>query len=720
MGPRLMLHDDRACLAHAAAARARAIRQRAESKIRALRHRIFRYPVACLLILSFASASFIGEARAQNAAEVYPRSYFEPFNPQTARDMVDRIPGFSFDPGGEVRGFSGAGGNVLIDGARPTTKSGGIEEALTRIPARDVDRIEVIRGAAGAGEAQGQSVVANVIRAGNKRSASWKLEIERNSEGVVYPRAEGALTARIGDWSTSTKLTGFWEQFDLVGRRDRLDPSGNIVRAQAEDRPSAFTQGFASTEASRPLAGGKLTLNARTGYSGFFSVTDRALFDAREPDLSPDGRTYIDLDSIEWTGEASAGWTRTFENDWTFKALTLATVKPLDEVSTVRSERPVGAVATRSVFTNKQTPIEAIARLTVARGGDRALRPEFGGEIAYNRLTSQFTLTNFDASGIATPIILPAADVLVEELRGEAFANAIWKASPRVTFETGLAVEASRISVSGDATSEQTFFFAKPFANVLYQLSDETQLRFSARRSVGQLDFTDFAASAEADLDREFGGNPELGPDQTTRLSAAIDWRRDAIGALNVEVFHEWRSDVLEQLVLPSGAFGVANAGSGRLYGVAISSSLKLQPVIPGGLLEVRATVRGSIFDDPITGGSRALNDVGSPNVTVNFRQDLVKSRLSWGAKFIAPETTRSFFADETSVFRSGSELSLFVESTRWLGVKSRLTLRGVGGRDFDNDRVFFSPDRSGAVTGLENAPRVRGMFINLTVEGQS
>lgn len=184
--------------------------------------------------------------------------------------MIDRLPGFSFDAGGETRGFGGAAGSVLVDGARPANKSGGIEDALRRIPANDVDRIEVIRGAAGAGEAAGQSVVANIMHAGSKRSASWKLEIERNSEGVTYPRAEGSLTAKLGDWTISTKLNGFWEQFDLVGRRDRLGPSGALVTAQTEDRPSAFTQGFAATEASRPLSGGKLTLNANFGYSSFF------------------------------------------------------------------------------------------------------------------------------------------------------------------------------------------------------------------------------------------------------------------------------------------------------------------------------------------------------------------------------------------------------------------------------------------------------------------
>jgi len=657
---------------------------------------------------------------AQELVQVYERNYFDPYNPQTARDIVDRIPGFTFDPGDDLRGFGGAAGNVLVDGVRPTSKTGGVEDALTRIPANDVARVEVIRGAAGTSEATGQTVVANIIRAGSARSASWKVEIERNSEGVTYPFFEGSLTAKLGAWSTSTKLTGFWEQFDLAGRRDRLDASGALDIAQTEDRPSVLTQGFASTEAIRPLGGGLLTLNARFGYSGFFPVTDRFQFDGRAPDGAPDGRVYIDFDSIEWTGEASADWTRSLGSDWTFKTILLGSTTPLDELTTVRNERPVATVVGGSRFTNRQIPIETIFRTTLARGGRRALKPEVGFEAAYNRLDSAFTLTTIDADGAETPIILPAADVLIEEVRGEAFANLIWTASPKWNVETGLAVEASRISVSGDAENEQSFVFAKPFANLIYRPVPSLQLRLGARRTVGQLDFGDFAASAEADVDRQFGGNPELGPDQTWRAAFAADWRREAFGALNVELFHEWRSDVLEQLVLPSGAFGLANAGEGRVWGVEASAAIQLQKLIPGGLLEVRATVQDSTFDDPLTNERRALNDIRSPIVRVNFRQDLSSINSSWGINYIATERNTRFFANEISESRNGDELELFVETTRWFGAKSRLALRGVGGRDFIADRTFFGPDRRGTVIGGEAVDRSRGLFITLTVEGQS
>lgn len=62
------------------------------------------------------------------------------------------------DAGAELGGFAGAAGNVLVDGKRPTIKSGGLEDFLSRIPADAVDRIEVTRGAQRAGETAGQGL----------------------------------------------------------------------------------------------------------------------------------------------------------------------------------------------------------------------------------------------------------------------------------------------------------------------------------------------------------------------------------------------------------------------------------------------------------------------------------------------------------------------------------------------------------------------------------
>src|SRR5947209_3781602 len=94
----------------------------------------------------------------------YPASFFAPMGVNTAFDMVQRIPGFTFDDGASVRGFAGAAGNVLIDGQRPASKTDDLTGVLTRLPLAQVERIDLIRGAQPGIDMQGKTVVANVIR----------------------------------------------------------------------------------------------------------------------------------------------------------------------------------------------------------------------------------------------------------------------------------------------------------------------------------------------------------------------------------------------------------------------------------------------------------------------------------------------------------------------------------------------------------------------------
>ena len=94
----------------------------------------------------------------------YKPDFFAQFRPNTAMDMIGRIPGFSFDGGAFARGFSGTAGNVLIDGERPPSRNDSLGSILSRIPASAVVRIDVIRGGAEGIDMQGKAIIANVIR----------------------------------------------------------------------------------------------------------------------------------------------------------------------------------------------------------------------------------------------------------------------------------------------------------------------------------------------------------------------------------------------------------------------------------------------------------------------------------------------------------------------------------------------------------------------------
>ena len=100
--------------------------------------------IAILLVLSSLSLA----APASRAAEgttspitVYPLSFFTATQPATAFDMLTVLPGYEFsESDSDVRGFTGAVGNVLIDGSRPAGKQESLESILRRIPATGVER----------------------------------------------------------------------------------------------------------------------------------------------------------------------------------------------------------------------------------------------------------------------------------------------------------------------------------------------------------------------------------------------------------------------------------------------------------------------------------------------------------------------------------------------------------------------------------------------------
>lgn len=80
---------------------------------------------------------------------VFESVFFADARPDTALDMIARLPGFAFESGDSgTRGLAGTAGNVLIDGARPSTKSDSLDQILRRISAAGVARVELIRGGA--------------------------------------------------------------------------------------------------------------------------------------------------------------------------------------------------------------------------------------------------------------------------------------------------------------------------------------------------------------------------------------------------------------------------------------------------------------------------------------------------------------------------------------------------------------------------------------------
>jgi hypothetical protein len=214
----------------------------------------------------------------------YTPADFADARPNTALEMINRIPGFSFDGGDNVRGFAGAAGNVLIDGQRPTIKTDSLSDTLSRITIDQVERIDLIRGGASGIDMQGRTVVANVIRKGvdSFRQVLQLQGFAFAQTGRTLPGWNYQGTRRAGDHQFDYQLArgvGYDDSIGL-GWRYTLDvPADMLLTERAE------TEGDGPNHSLRanykgPQFGGTLSVNGLLGNDEFkseqyyYSATD--------------------------------------------------------------------------------------------------------------------------------------------------------------------------------------------------------------------------------------------------------------------------------------------------------------------------------------------------------------------------------------------------------------------------------------------------------------
>ena len=153
--------------------------------------RLIRYSFKRIISSLLITTSFYGNITAQESIRSvdtaqspvvdYSAAFFDKYQPDTALDMVNQVPGFQLNDGSSTRGFGAAAGNILIDGRRPTAKQDKPSATLNRIPVGLVDRIELIQGQVRGIDLVGQSSIVNVILKDDVPAAVyWELLARQN------------------------------------------------------------------------------------------------------------------------------------------------------------------------------------------------------------------------------------------------------------------------------------------------------------------------------------------------------------------------------------------------------------------------------------------------------------------------------------------------------------------------------------------------------------
>ena len=587
----------------------------------------------------------------QQGVLVFTPDFFADQRPNTALDMVNRVPGFDISDGDGSRGFEGSAGNVLINNARPASKTDTGSSVLGRTQASQVERIELIRGGAPGIAMQGYSVVVNVIlkrESSRQHIVNWNANIFDGSRDLFG--ASYQFTAREGDRSWGVQLSDGISMNDSEGpgRVIRRNAAGAVIRDEASIG-NAFggSQGIRGNY-SGPLWGGKIEATSRYGINDFHQDQLQTGPGVRRESLNEqDGSG----------GELGLVFNRPLNDAWRMENRFIHQFSEFEGVSTSRTR--IGAVdSPEQVFAYAGESSETIVRGLLRNERSATLTFEGGAEGAYNVLDTQQA---FSIGG--TPVPLPSASVKVEELRGELFGKGTWRMTPTLTLEGGLRLETSTISQSGDADQEKSLFFAKPRLLATWTPSPGHQLRFRFERELGQLDFDDFAASADLEDDQVFGGNVDLEPEQRWISEVVYERRFWGEGVFSAALRHDEIIDVIDRLPLPGGLSATGNIGDGTQDRLTLSLTLPMEKLgISGGRLNTGATFNQSEVIDPTTGEAREISRVRPFDANIGFTQDIVSWKTQWGFEWLRGFDEDIFDPDQLTHVRLRNYRVLFAE----------------------------------------------------------
>lgn len=661
-----------------------------------------------------AAAAFAQTAGGQAGAGAvtYERDYFAMFSPRTALDMVERVPGFALDEGEERRGFAAAAGNVLIDGAPPAGKAEDLADILERIPARDVLRIELIRGESG-GAATAQAVRVNIVRSPSSGAGVWALGLERADDGELSPSAQASWSGRHGRVTYVLSASVDEAHAPIDGEELRFDAAGMFDERRPERIDEDEVERRLGAEITAPLGRGQLQLSLSLASNEESEGRSESRLAAASADLGGEIASARELEEI---GEISGVYTSDVA-DWSLEAAALITRRWLSEQEISEAFEAGGGFDSAEWQARDVESGESIIRGAAERTLGDGARFAFGGEVAFNTLEQQLELTEDDGSG-RVPIDVPGANVRVEEQRAEAYALLAWRAD-RWRFEALAAIETSRLTQSGDVSNEAELTYWKPSLQAVRAVGDDDQLRFRVYRDVGQLDFEDFAASAELSGGDVFAGNAELRPEASWRFEAAGDFRFES-GAFDLTLFY-WRiDDALDFIPVgaPPDLFDArGNIGSARLWGVRSAFEAPL-PVLENARLRVEGLWRRSEVRDPLTGETRPQSETQESVITAELRQDMPELQLAWGIEFERERAAPEFRFDRVTAEREADEVEVWIETTRFEGLKLRLFAANLASPRDWRERRNFDPDRNGLFDGREQRRRQPGAVLGISLEG--
>lgn len=586
---------------------------------------------------------------ATDSTVVYEAAFFDQYNPITAGDMLDRIPGVNVGGGGGGRGL-GTGGNLLINGQRIAGKDNSAGDQLDRITAAEVQRIEIIRDTSGALNVRGAGEVVNIILIDVPSRSSTQVElVQRLSHDDTY-EIGGSIgwSAQVGNFQALVNVENRPNYENRDNREVRITPTGDLLGTLFEENIRDQDVQSLSSNISYGFGPHRMQINGQLSDGSFprgirrdfVDIVDEIAIDSIEEEA-------IDNEQSNW--EIGGDYEYSFANGSRLAVLFLANNEIRNTLRERFSADPASDPLVKNLFidsNNERQEFIIQSNYNFSLTENQQLR--VGLERAITNLNTSLFIANqsdtvppsdqFGGLSLNESSSNPGTEV--EEVRVEGFAFHNWTINEKSSLESSVVWETSEISQSGAVNRTRDFQFWRPSFDYRYNFADNFRFRGTVRRDVSQLSFSAFAATTNND-DRDidgFAGNPELEPQTSWRYEGELEYRlpNDA-GVISSNIFYndvDNRIGRINATVDPdSPQSATGNVGPAKEYGWFTEASLRLNLFnLPNAIVSTRLGLFDSEILNPFINEEIRTGGRGFGNI--DFRHDITSINLSYGIEY--------------------------------------------------------------------------------------
>jgi outer membrane receptor for ferrienterochelin and colicins len=678
---------------------------------------ILRLLIVSLVVAASAFAQTT-PAPADPAARTYVPADFAQFAPKTALDMLNRVPGFAVKAEDQARGLGEASGNVLINGQRLSGKSNDVVTELSRIPASNVDRIEIVDAATlKVPGLTGQ--VANVIVRSTGINGQWAYRPEFRSyyTDPLFTRFEVSVSGTKGPVQYTLGLDNRGNRSGAGGPTWIFGPSGSLVEERDEEWRGNSEQ---------PRFSGRFQFDAPGTAVGNLNVLyGRLYFDylengTRTQTSGTQALRHVTVDEHGHNYELGGDYE--FElGKGRLKLIGVGRGSRYPNETTVITTFNDGSPAAGFRSTGVGDEAERIARAEY-RWTAGAAEMQVSAEGAFNSLDNTSRLFEMNGSGIFEEIPLEGGTARVDEDRYQVMGSYGRPVSKNVTMKLSAGGEYSQLAQAGAGGTTRDFYRPKGELTLGWKVSPLTDVNVKLARRVGQLNFFDFLASVNVRDDIKTAANPDLVPEQSWNVDVETVRNLGTLGSTTLRLYGQRIDDIIDYIPIGTSGQAPGNIDQATVYGIQSRSTFNLERIgWNGARFDAELQWQDSEVEDPLTGEKRPISNSLQEFFYFALRYDMPKTDWAFGTDYSYQLNAKSYRLTEVGRLWEGPVWgSVYVEHKNVAGLTLRAGVHNLLAADSMWDRTVYTGRRTtDPIDYIEHRDRQIGPIFAFQVRGK-